>query len=298
MSLPQENFLATLSRQSDTVGQLFWFTMQAEPVSQDQWVQAITTAGLATYGLPGDIPPATAYLRGLHAMRLQTRQHGIRTLLRVVERPKGRVIHHWIRETVSGEQVTFTPLAAITREYRHDTVSSTALTPLDPEERTALAALPHLIDTALHTYTAGDRRRQIRRWFATLQSLAMDHAGPVQFVPQDGAGIVQVLTEHQETLGIQCWALPLARNPQVLETLAQNVEAQVQHDAVALLNHLKKAHQAGKTPTTAQQKKMLADFHALEARAQHYAEVLDTQSSALSSHLDVVRQQIRAAFIE
>jgi hypothetical protein len=43
---------------------------------------------------------------------------------------------------------------------------------------------------------------------------------------------------------------------------------------------------------------MLADFHTLEARAQHYTEVLDTQSSALSSHLDIVRQQIRAAFIE
>jgi hypothetical protein len=219
-------------------------------------------------------------------------------LLRVVDRPKGQVIHHWIRETVSGGQITFTPLAAMTREYHHDTVSTTALTTLDPEEQTALSALPTLIDTALHTYTAGDRRRQIRRWLQVLQSLTMDHAGPVQFVLQDGAGLVQALTEHQEVLGLQCWALPLTRNQQVLETLAQNVETQVKHDAVALLNHLKKAHQDGKTLTTAQQQKMLADFHTLEARAQHYTEVLDTQSSALSSHLDIVRQQIRAAFIE
>lgn len=298
MSVPQENFLATLAYSSDTVGQLFWFAVDSDPMPEDQWIQAMATAGLAIYGLPGNIPPATAYVRALHALQRQARQHGIKTLLRVVGRPKGQVIHHWIKETVSGGQVLFTPLAAITREYRHDAVSTSTLAPLEPKEQSALSSLPTLIHTALHTYTPGDRRRQIRRWLATLQSLAMDHAGPVQFVPQDGAGLVQALTEHQDTLGLQCWALPLARNQQVLETLAQNVETQVRHDAVALLNTLKKAHQAGKALTTAQQQKMLGDFHALEARAQHDAEVLDTESSALSSHLDVVRQQIRAAFIE
>ncbi len=298
MSVPQETFLATLSHQSDTVGQLFWFAVDPDPMPEDQWIQAMTTAGLATYGLPGAIPPATAYVRALHALQRQARQHGVKTLLRVVDRPKGQVMHHWIKETVSGGQVLFTPLAAITREYRQDIIRSTPLTALEPEEQTALSTLPTLINTALHTYTPGDRRRQVRRWLNALQSLAMDHAGPVQFVPQDGAGLVQALSEHQDTLGLQCWSLPLARNQQVLETLVQNVETQVKHDAVVLLNTLKKAHQAGKTLTTAQQQKMLGDFHALEARAQHYAEVLDTESSALSSHLDVVRQQIRAAFIE
>ena len=264
-------------------------------VDQQQWIQGVMNAGLTIYGQPHGIPAATAYLRGLRAM-----QHaaGASTLIRRVEREKGRTVHHWIEETVAGGQVQFRPIAAITRYTKSDAMNVQRLDRLSSHEDDALSRLTEFVDTARNTYTPGDRRRQIRSWFAGVGAIQMANAGPVQFVPETAVTLIDALSQAQESLGLTMWSMPLTRSADVIGTLTQSLDAEVTKKTAALLKSVQKSREAGKTPTTGQQAKLVEQLHDLDTRIQRYAGLFGTQLDNLTGQIDIARKAVRGALEE
>lgn len=286
----QPDFLATLADPAAPVGHLFWFTVGPEGLDQAAWIQAIHTAGLAAYGLPGPIPPATAFHRALGALRQRARDAGVATLLRRVERRRGTETWHWIRETVAGGQARFTPIAAITWATATASFTTQRLDALATPEEAAFQALPELAEAAGRTYTPGDRRRQVLRWLQPLDPLGLEHAGPVRFVPAGGTPLLETLVQAGPTLGLQAWMLPLARSQAVADTLAAALTAEVQAKAARLMEDA----QALEDLASPRAQRWIAAFQALDARVRHYAHVLETHQDAIRHHLDLVRQTLRA----
>jgi len=285
----QPDFLAALADPTAPVGHLFWFTVGPDGLDQAAWIQAIHAAGLAAYGLPGPIPPATAFHRALATLRQRARDAGVATLLRRVERRRGTEHWHWIREQVAQGQVQFTSLATLTRlPAGGSAVEPTAA--ITPAEAAVLDTFPTLLAAAARTYTPGDRRRQVLRWLAPLEPLGLEHAGPVRFVPADGTPLLEALAQAGPTLGLQAWTLPLARSRQVADTLAAALAAEVQAKATRLLEDA----QALEDLASPRAQRWIAAFQALDARVRHYAQVLESQHDAIRHHLELVRQAIRA----
>lgn len=287
----QNDFVAQLVQTSAQVGHVVWFTVEAHEVPQAEWVQAITTAGLAAYGLPSGVSPAVAYRRALR--RLQ-REGGGKTLMRLVARESGRTTHHWIRETVAHGQVTFTPIAAVTRDRRSHAVTTTVLADLTADQQDALTRLPTFLRQAETTYTAGDRRRQIRRWLDGVGALPMT-IGSAVFVPDTGSGLVTALQRAGTDLGVQLMALPLARSRDVVDTLVTNLDTLVTRQTAALLESVKTAQAAGHELTDAQKARLVDQFRALDARVQQYAALFGQQLDNLTMQIDVARQAVRGA---
>lgn len=285
----QPDFLAALADPAAPAGHLFWFTVGPDGLDQAAWIQAIQDAGLAAYGLPGPIAPATAFHRALHALRQQARAQGVATLLRRVERRRGAERWHWIREQVAQGQVQFTPLAALTRlpAGGHAVEPTGALT---PAEAAVLDTFPALVAAAGRTYTPGDRRRQVLRWLAPLEPLGLEHAGPVRFVPAGGTPLLETLVQAGPALGLQAWMLPLARSQAVADTLAQALTAEVQAKAARLLADAAVLEDLA----SPRAQRWIAAFQALDARVRHYADLLETHHDAIRHHLDLVRQTLRA----
>ena len=292
MTTQQDDWMTELLASHPNIGRLCWFTVGDEPVDQHAWLQAIIQAGLAPYGWPHDIPATTAYLRGLHAMQRAT---PTKTLLRCVERERGRSVHHWIQETVSGGQVQFTVLAAIERQSRNDTLSIYRQTSLSSADDAALSQLSELIDTARHTYTPGDRRRQVRQWLGSVGALHMEAAGPVQFVPDSAGGLLDALTQAQADLGLNIWSMPLQRSQDVIATLTQSLDADITQKTTALLKRVHEARQAGKTLSAHQQTQLLEQFQSLDSRVQHYASLFGGQLTNLTTQIEVAKQALRQA---
>lgn len=291
----QEDWMAQVLANHPQVGRLAWFTVDDKMVDQQQWMHALMNAGLTIYGQPHGIPATTAYLRGLRAM-----QHaaGASTLIRRVEREKGRTMHHWIEETVAGGQVQFRPIAAITRYTKSDAMNVQRLDHLSSHEDDALSRLPEFVDTARNTYTPGDRRRQIRSWFAGVGAIQMANAGPVQFVPETAVTLIDALSHAQESLGLTVWSMPLTRSADVIGTLTQSLDAEVTKKTAALLKSVQKSREAGKTPTTGQQAKLVEQLRDLDTRIQRYAGLFGTQLDNLTSQIGIARQAVRGALEE
>ncbi|POB12212.1 DUF6744 family protein [Sulfobacillus sp. hq2] len=272
------------------LGHLVWFTVEAGAMAQADWLAAIAQAGLAHYGLPAGIAPTTAYVRGLRTLG---QGPDTRTLLRRVARHRGTVTHHWIRETTASGAVTFQVLAAITGHPRTGTLTTVERrASLTAAEETALARLPDAIQAAGQTYTAGDRRRQIRTWLARVGALTMVAAGPVQFVPTDAQGLLTALTRAQAALGLQVWTLPLARSADVIATVTASLDAEVTQKTAHLLHQLQTARAAPTPLTTAQQTRFVTAFQALQQRVEHYTQLLDDEHSALTQQLALARTAI------
>lgn len=288
--LTQDDLMAELAGSSGTLGRLAWFTVNDDSVDQAQWIETIIQAGLAPYGLPTGIRATTAYLRGLRAMQ---RQVGDSTLLRRVAREKGRTTHHWIAESVAGGQVQFRVLAAIHRDTKTDALQLDRLGDMTMAQEQALHDLPSLVDTAARTYTPGDRRQQITRWIRGAGSLKMPDAGPVQFIPAEASGVLDALNRAQTGLGLTLWSMPLSRSSDVVETLTHGLDAEVSQKTLALLKSIRSTKEAGKTPTEAQQAKLLDQLHDLDSRVQRYAGLFDTQLDNLTDQLALARQQVR-----
>lgn len=291
----QDDLMAELTGSSGTLGRLAWFTVTDESVDQKQWLATIIQAGLAPYGLPEGIRPSTAYLRGLRAMQHQA---GGSTLLRRVAREKGRTTHHWIAESVSGGRVHFQVLAAIQRDTKTDALHVDYLGDMTGDQSRALGDLSSLVETAARTYTPGDRRQQITRWIRSAGSLKMPHAGPVQFIPAEATGVLDALDRAQGGLGLTLWSMPLSRSSDVVETLTQGLDAEVSQKTLALLKAIRTTKETGKTPTAAQQAKLLDQLHDLDSRVQRYAGLFDTQLDNLTDQLALARQQVRQVLAE
>lgn len=293
--LQQDDLMAQLMASHPNVGRLAWFTVDEGLVDQQQWLQGLMRAGLTAYGAPKGIPATTAYLRGLRSM--QAAAPG-RTLIRRVERERGRTVHHWIEETVSGGQVHFRPLAAIARDTKHDVIGIQRLDQMTSEQDDALSRLTEFVDTAQHTFTAGDRRRQIRGWFSSVGALQMAHAGPMQFIPETAVGLIDALNQAQGDLGIHVWSMPLTRSADVIGTLTQSLDEEVTRKTAALLKSVQDAKKAGKTPTTGQQAKLVQQLRELDSRVNRYAGLFGEQLDNLTMQLDLARQTVRGALAE
>ena len=295
-TIQQDDLMTQLLASHPNVGRLAWFTVDDGLIDQNQWINGLMQAGLTAYGKPQGIPSTTAYLRGLRAMQSAATP---RTLIRRVERERGRTVHHWIEESIQGGQVQFRPIAAITRgvarDTKFDTISIQRLDHLTGSEDEALAKLTEFVDTAQHTYTPGDRRRQIRSWFAGVGALQMAHAGPMQFVPETAVGLIDALAQVQDTLGVHVWSMPLARSGDVIGTLTQSLDAEVTKKTAALLKNVQSAREAGKTPTTGQQAKLVQQLKELDARVQRYSGLFGGQLDNLTSQIDIARQAVRGA---
>lgn len=294
-AIQQDDLMAQLLASHPNIGRLAWFTVEEGLVDQTQWIQGVMNAGLAAYGTPQGIPATTAYLRALRT--LQSAAPG-RTLIRRVERERGRTVHHWIEETVSGSQVHFRPLAAVERETTHDLINIHRLDHLTGEQDDVLSRLTEFIDTAQRTFTPGDRRRQIRGWFAGVGALQMAHAGPMQFVPETAVGLIDALAQVQDTLGVHVWSMPLSRSADVIGTLTDSLDVEVTKKTAALLKNVQASREAGKTPTVAQQAKLVQQLKDLDTRVQRYASLFGDQLDNLNSQIDVARQAVRGALVE
>jgi hypothetical protein len=196
---------------------------------------------------------------------------------------------------VSGGQVHFRPLAAVERDTQHDIINIHQLDHLTNGQDDALSRLTEFVDTARHTYTPGDRRRQVRGWFAGVGALQMAHAGPMQFVPETAVGLIDALTPVQDTLGVHVWSMPLARSGDVIGTLTQSLDAEVTKKTAALLKSVQAARDAGKTPTTGQQAKLVQQLKELDSRVQRYSGLFGEQLDNLTSQIDIARQAVRGA---
>ena len=294
-TLTQDDLMTQLTGSSGTLGRLAWFTVTDNNVDRAQWLETIIQAGLAPYGLPNAIRPTTVYLRGLRAMQ---RQAGGSTLLRRVAREKGRTTHHWIAESVAGGQVHFNVMAAIHRDTKTDALQLDRLGDMTAAQDQAFRDLPSLVDTAAQTYTPGDRRQQILRWIRSAGSLKMPDAGPVQFIPVEATGVLDALDRAQTGLGLTLWSMPLSRSSDVIETLTQGLDAEVSQKTLALLKSIRTTKEAGKTPTAAQQAKLLDQLHDLDRRVQRYAGLFDAQLDNLTDQLALARQQVRQVLAE
>jgi len=295
MMVQQDDLMAQLMASNPTVGRIAWFTVDDGPVDQHQWINGLMQFGLTAYGKPKGIPASTAYLRGLRSM--QTAAPG-RTLIRRVEREKGRTVHHWIEETVSGGQVHFRPLAAIARDTKYDVININRVAHLSTEQDDALSRLTEFVDIAQRTFTAGDRRRQIRSWFSGVGALQMAHAGPMQFIPETAVSLIDALNQAQDDLGIHVWSMPLTRSGDVINTLTQSLDAEVTRKTTALLKSVQATQQAGKTPTTAQQVKLVQQLKDLDSRVQRYSGLFGEQLDNLTMQLDIARQTVRGVLVE
>lgn len=289
-TLQQDDLMTELLAAHPQVGRLMWFTVDDAPVDQAQWLQAMVQAGLTTYGTPTGLAPSTAFLRGLHAMKRATAD---RTLLRRVIREKGRTVHHWIEEKVSNGVVDFRVLASIERDTQYDRVTTKRWDTLEPSEDAALSRLPEFIETAGRTYTPGDRRRQVRQWLGKVGALQMAAAGPVQFVPEEASSLIETLTHAQSDLGLHVWSMPLARSADVIGTLTQSLDAEVTKKTASLLEAINKTRQGGKTPTTGQQAKLVAQLHDLTTRVQHYSNIFGEQLDNLTGQIDLAKRAVR-----
>ncbi|NMP22645.1 DUF6744 family protein [Sulfobacillus harzensis] len=294
-AIHQDDLMAQLLASHPNVGRLAWFTVDEGLVDQQQWLQGLMRAGLTAYGAPKGIPATTAYLRGLRSM--QAAAPG-RTLIRRVERERGRTVHHWIEETVSGGQVHFRPLAAIARDTKHDIISIQRLDQMTSEQDDALSRLPEFVDTAQRTFTAGDRRRQIRGWFSGVGALQMAHAGPMQFIPETAVGLIDALNQAQNDLGIHVWSMPLTRSADVIGTLTQSLDDEVTRKTAALLKSVQDAKKAGKTPSTASQAKLVQQLKELDSRVQRYSGLFGEQLDNLTTQIAIARQAVRSALVE
>lgn len=293
-TLHQEDFMTELLKAHPHVGRLAWFTVSDGPVDQATWFHAIVQAGLAAYGTPSGIASTTAYLRGLRAMQLATSD---RTLIRRVTRERGRSVHHWIEETVHDGQVHFRTLAAIERFTKDDRVVTHRQAHLTPSEDEALARLPEWVEAARRTYTMGDRRRQVRQWLTNAGALKMVSAGPVQFIPDTATGLLDALSRGQADLGVQVWSMPVTRSHDVISTLTHSLDAEVTHKTAALLKKVQQAREAGKSPTTAQQAKLVEDLRALDSRIQQYASLFGDQLDNLTQQIAVAKQAVKGALV-
>lgn len=291
-TVQQADLMTELLASHPNVGRLAWFTVDEGLVDQQQWLQGLMEAGLTAYGVPKGIPAATAYLRGLRAMQAAAPN---RTLIRRVERERGRTVHHWIEETVSGGQVHFRPLAAVKRDTKHNFISIHRLDHLTKGQDDALSRLTEFIDTAQRTFTPGDRRRQIRGWFAGVGALHMAHAGPMQFVPETAVGLIDALAQVQDTLGVHVWSMPLVRSSDVIGTLTQSLDAEVTKKTVTLLKSVQAAREAGKTLTTGQQAKLVQQLKDLDSHVQRYSGLFGEQLDNLTSQIDIAHQAVREA---
>ncbi len=292
-TLQQDDLMTQLLAHHPQVGRLAWFTVEAQDVDQSTWLNAVVQAGLAHYGMPQGVAPTTAYLRSLRLL-----QHAAesKTLIRRVVRERGRTVHHWIRETLVNGQVDFTVLAAIDRDTKHDRIASVyRMALLSRTEEEALSQLPEFLNTARHTYTPGDRRRQVRAWFTGAGALHLDAAGPVQFVPEEAAGLLEALTQARDALGIQVWSMPLQRSEDVIATITQSLDAEVTKKTATLLKQVQDTQAAGKSPTVAQQAKLVATLQDLDTRVQRYAGLFGQQLTTPTSQLDLAKQAVRQA---
>ena len=293
----QDDLMTQFLAANPQVGRLIWFTVDDGPVDQNAWLQGIVDVGLASYGTPPGVPATTAYLRGLRAMQQAVPS---RTLVRCVERERGRTVHHWIKETIVNGHVDFRALAAIERRTTGtpaDVINTRRLDTLSASEDEALGRLQTYIDTARAMYTPGDRRRQVRRWLANAGALQMVAAGPVQFVPEGAAGLIEAMSQAQETLGMQIWSMPLTRSSDVVATLTQSLDAEVTRKTAALLKSVQEANAAGKTPTLRQQTKVVEQMQDLDARVQHYASMLGTEMDVLTDQIGLAKKAVRGMLI-
>lgn len=289
----QDDWMGALLQQHPDLGRLVWFRVDEAPVDAAAWLQAVVDAGLAQYGTPSGIPATTGYLRGLAALKAQTPH---RTLIRRVARAHGTTEHHWIRDEVIGGQVVFTPIAAIRYTARTESLQVTPLAPRQ-EEQAALAQLPDLIATARRTYTAGDRRRQVRHWLQRTGALTMANAGPVTFLPVSAAGLMTALDRAKTALGLEIWSLPLTRSADVVATLTQQLDADVQQKTAALVQRVRTARAAGRDLTVAQQEALVRDLHALDDRIRAYEALFGTQLDQLQNALTVAHRVVYDALV-
>jgi hypothetical protein len=279
-----------------SLGQLFWFTVDPRPLPQSEWIQAITQANLAAYGLPQGITPTTAYRRAFLNLRMAARKQHIASLIRLVDQDKTTTTHHWIRETRTSGHIVFTAVGEFIRNKSSDTVSITPLDSLSSPESQLLATFPDLMDFARQHYTSGDRRRQILHWLSTVDSLKMRHAGPVHFIPADGSGLIDQLITHQNSLGIQAWRIPLPPSGDAMDTVLDSLEHQIRTQTATMLQTLHKAQDQGHDLSVAQQKALLVKFHAIQDRVTHYTQIFQNGSDAIQAHLSVLQDNIANLF--
>lgn len=292
MKMQQTDLMTQLLADHPQIGQLVWFTVHPEGMTDTAWIQAVADAGLVHYGGLLHITDRTAYLRALRALQQSAAQP---TLIRQVARQKGKSIHHWIEESVVNGHMQFRVLAAFTRDHRTSAVTIDRHAALTPSEDAALAQWPTVLHHAYTTVTAGDRRRQITRWLHQIGTLAMASAGPMQFVTEEAAGLVATFNKHQEALGMHVWSLPLHRTADVIATLTQSLETEVTQQTTTLLQRARDAQNTGKPLSLAQQAALVKHLRALESRVTRYAQVFDTQLDSLTTHLDWAKHAVRGA---
>lgn len=285
----QQDWMTELLQQYPHIGRLVWFTVDDTPMAETDWLQAITQAGLAAYGLPRAIAPTTAYLRGLQTLTTVSEHH---TLLRRVARGRGRVVHQWIRETVENEQAVFTPLVTIERRSHPVSLAIHPLTPLTAAEDAALQHLTDAIAQAEHTYLPRDRRQQVRQWLQSVGALSLAKAGPVQFIPETATGLVDALTQAQHALGITVWSLPLQRSDDVIHTLAQHFLHETTTRAASLLQRIQTLKATGKDLTLGQTEALVRDYQALNTRVKEYTDLFGVQLEAVQDQLALVQQAV------
>lgn len=293
----QTDFIADLMAANPNVGRMAWFTVNNEPINQTQWIQALANAGLLQYGTPQGIPAGSAYLRGLHAMQAMAKHSGHGTLLRRVERKRGSVTHHWIEETLVQGRMQFTTVAAITRDTAHDVLSVHRMGTMANSLDEVLGQLPELIKTAQATYTPGDRRRQILRWFQQVGALHLANAGPVQFLPESAAALIDNLVAAQTDLGLQVWSMPLSRSADVIDTLTQSLDVEINRKTATLLKKIHDLKARGEDPTPGQQAKVVEQLHDLNQRVKLYSDLFGDQLTALTTQIEMARSATRSLFV-
>jgi len=277
------------------LGHLFWFTVNDTLRPIPDVIQTITNYGLAHYGLPGGIPPATAARRAAQMLMHHAQS---KTLVRTVHRDRDTWTQHWIRETVNSQNtaIEFTVLGEITwtkgASWHLQTHQQHPLTPTEDEAWTSLLDFWHTAETHL---TAGDMRRQILQWLRGTHPIALQHAGPVTFVPPEGIGLLQELRDAQEGLGITAWMLPLAPESDVESTIITSLQAQLQAESNALIRRIHKAQTTGHPLTPAQEKHLLEEFQTIRKQSEHYRELFQSGLDHVESDLELTRQQIRNA---
>jgi len=277
------------------LGHLFWFTVEDTLRPIADVIQTITNYGLAHYGLPETVSPPTAARR---ASQMLTRQAQSKTLVRTLHRDRDTWTQHWIRETVNSQntEIEFTPLGEI-RWAKGSAwhLQTQALHAMTSDEQDAWTALPDFWHTAETHLTAGDMRRQILQWLRVTHPIAMQHAGPVTFVPPEGTGLLDELREAQAGLGITAWMLPLAPESGVESTIIESLQAQLQAESNALIRRIQKAQASGHPLSAIQEKRLLEEFQTIRLQAEQYRDLFRHGLDHVEADLDLTRQQIRNA---
>ena len=277
------------------LGHLFWFTVDHRIRPLRDVIQAITTHGLAPYGLPEGISPSTAARRAAQALPGAAPS---KTLIRTLQRTRDTWIQQWIRESVNAQKtgLDFTPLGEIRwtkgTPWQLHTQNFSAMT---SAEKDVWDTLPEYWHTAETHLTPGDMRIQVQIWIRSAHPIAMQHAGPVHFVPAEGTSLLDDLLAAQEALGLQCWKIPLPPEPGVEATIIESLQTQVQAESNALIRRIQKAKANGKSLTDTQEQRLLEDFQALRKQAEYYRDCFRTGLERVEDDLDLTRQQIRSA---